>query len=42
MNLYWATTDDHHEDWFIVAKTERQAAYKPNKIVTRFTCQKMI
>jgi hypothetical protein len=21
VNLYWATTDDHDEDWFILART---------------------
>jgi len=26
MNLYWVTTADHHEDWFIVASTRVDAA----------------
>ena len=26
MNLYWVTTEDHEEDWFIVAKNAKQAA----------------
>lgn len=26
MKLYWVTTEDHHEDWFIVAKNKRAAA----------------
>lgn len=25
MNLYWVTTEDHHEDWFIVAATSEEA-----------------
>ncbi len=25
VNLYWVTTDDHDEDWFILAKTRRAA-----------------
>jgi hypothetical protein len=25
VNLYWVTTDDHDEDWFILAKTARAA-----------------
>lgn len=25
MNLYWVETDDHHEDWFVVAPTKRSA-----------------
>ena len=25
VNLYWVTTDDHDEDWFILAKTTRAA-----------------
>ena len=25
VNLYWITTDDHDEDWFILAKTARAA-----------------
>ena len=25
MNLYWVTTEDHHEDWFIVALTSGDA-----------------
>ena len=25
INLYWVTTDDHDEDWFILAKTARAA-----------------
>lgn len=26
MRLYWVTTEDHDEDWFIVASTEKKAA----------------
>jgi hypothetical protein len=26
MKLYWVTTDDHHEDWFMIASTAREAA----------------
>ena len=26
MNLYWVTTSDHDEDWFIVADTAEEAA----------------
>jgi hypothetical protein len=25
MNLYWVTTDDHDEDWFIFSRTKRLA-----------------
>ena len=25
VDLYWVTTDDHDEDWFILAKTRRAA-----------------
>ena len=25
MNLYWVTTNDHSEDWFIVANNEQEA-----------------
>ena len=25
MNLYWVTTEDHHEDWFVLAKTPQTA-----------------
>lgn len=25
MNLYWVETEDHHEDWFILAETEGAA-----------------
>jgi len=25
VNLCWVTTDDHDEDWFILAKTRRAA-----------------
>jgi hypothetical protein len=25
MNLYWVETADHHEDWFVVARSERRA-----------------
>jgi hypothetical protein len=25
VNLYWVTTDDHDEEWFILAKTRRAA-----------------
>ena len=26
LNLYWVETDDHDEDWFVVAETEKKAA----------------
>ncbi len=26
LNLYWATTEDHDEDWFIIAENEKEAA----------------
>ena len=26
MKLYWVTTEDHHEDWFIIASSEREAS----------------
>ena len=26
MNLYWVTTEDHAEDWFIVANNRKEAA----------------
>ena len=26
MNLYWVTTEDHHEDWFIVAASAAKAS----------------
>jgi hypothetical protein len=26
MNLYWVETPDHHEDWFVVARSARRAA----------------
>lgn len=25
MNLFWVETEDHHEDWFVVAHDQRQA-----------------
>lgn len=25
MNLYWVTTEDHHEDWFIIASSSEEA-----------------
>ncbi len=25
MQLYWATTEDHSEDWFIIANSEKEA-----------------
>ena len=27
MNLYWVETDDHHEDWFVLAESEEQAEF---------------
>ncbi len=27
MNLYWCETDDHDEDWFIVAKSGEEACH---------------
>ena len=26
MNLYWVTTENHSEDWFVVANTAKEAA----------------
>ncbi len=26
MKLYWATTEDHSEDWFIIASSKKEAA----------------
>ena len=26
MKLYWVTTEDHHEDWFIIASSKKQAS----------------
>lgn len=26
MNLYWVTTEDHEEDWFVIANTAEEAA----------------
>jgi len=26
MKLYWVTTEDHHEDWFIVASSKEEAS----------------
>jgi len=26
MNLYWVTTEDHAEDWFVVANNAKEAA----------------
>ena len=26
MNLYWVTTEDHDEDWFVVASSAEEAA----------------
>jgi hypothetical protein len=26
MNLYWVTTEDHDEDWFVVARNAKEAA----------------
>jgi len=26
MKLYWVTTEDHHEDWFIVASSNEEAS----------------
>ena len=26
MNLYWVTTEDHAEDWFVIAQSAREAA----------------
>jgi len=25
MNLYWVTTEDHHENWFIIASSSEEA-----------------
>jgi hypothetical protein len=25
MNLYWVTTEDHHEDWFVLASSSGEA-----------------
>ena len=26
MKLYWVTTEDHHEDWFIIASSNKEAS----------------
>lgn len=26
MKLYWVTTEDHHEDWFIIASSKKEAS----------------
>ena len=26
MKLYWVTTEDHHEDWFIIASSKNKAS----------------
>ncbi len=26
MKLYWVTTEDHHEDWFIIASSTKEAS----------------
>jgi hypothetical protein len=26
MNLYWVTTEDHDEDWFVIASSQKEAA----------------
>lgn len=26
MKLYWVTTEDHHEDWFMVASSKKEAS----------------
>ncbi len=44
MNIYWATTEDHDEDWFIIAENEQEAAklheemegYNPGDAVAEF------
>ena len=38
VKLYWVTTDDHDEDWFILATTGRQGRY-PLAAHVPFTCR---
>ena len=26
MKLYWVTTEDHHEDWFIIASSKKESS----------------
>ena len=26
MKLYWVTTEDHHEDWFMIASSKKEAS----------------
>ena len=30
MKLYWVTTEDHHEDWFITHLKEKHLSYMKN------------
>lgn len=46
MNLYWVTTEDHDEDWFIVAETgviaqrahEDAEGYDPGSATAELVC----
>ena len=46
MNLYWVETDDHHEDWFVVAPVPQEAeaffesyeGYDDDTATARFVC----
>jgi len=47
MNLYWVTTNQHEEDWFIVAESPEEAAkhhedfegYDPGEAVAEFVLE---
>jgi hypothetical protein len=47
MNLYWVETDDHDEDWFILAEDETAASrfyeaeegYRPGEARASFVCE---
>ncbi len=46
MKLFWVTTPDHHEDWFMLAETKDRAAelheenegYNPDYASAEFVC----
>lgn len=47
MKLYWVETDDHHEDWFILAEGEiaairfyeEEEGYAPGEARASFVCE---
>jgi hypothetical protein len=32
MNLYWVTTEDHDEDWFVIASSQKEAVQLHEKM----------